>query len=429
MYKVNKYIIALFSLAIFGCEPIEERVEMPAPGDPSRMAYSVEQNPERVNELWLKSSTPGAIPFWDFETGVSNDANATVLIPFEGDFWIKYYAYSGGIPAVDSVKVSLPQDEEYFDIPVWDLLTNGSEGKTWVWATGNPLNALAGIGPYNPEDWKPFGGFEWWKTTDVEEGKFRLDLNKGFNYTKITPSGTSKGNFSIIETDGITYIRFQGPKMLSQEGDNTKGLYAISIVNEDVLVLNQLYDEAQRTYYFKREGFEGPWETEEKEPDPNFDHGNQTEILTGGETRTWVPAPEVPYNWAGLEGNFLNAWSSRADIVATGWAPYGDADVENIDNVALSFSADGTVSLTQDDGTREEGTFTIEEETNMVTFSGFTPAYSIAGWVTATTTAENQWKIVSVEKSESGEVTGLWFGQRSAEKDEYMVFHFIPAAG
>ncbi|MBW3545526.1 MAG: hypothetical protein KY428_08025 [Bacteroidetes bacterium] len=256
MKNLYTYTCLLLLMAMFACEPIEEREELMGTPDKSQLAFSIEQNPARPNELWLSSSTPGVIPFWDFETGVSNQPQDTVLIPFEGDFWVKYYAYAGGVPAVDSVQVSFEQDEEFFSTPEWNLLTNGAAGKTWVWAFDNPRGVVMGIGSYNPDNWDPLGGFEWWSTNDVEEGKFMLDLDKGFNYTKITPSGTVKGNFSLSKVGDVTYIRFQGPKMLNQEADNTQSLYAIGKITEDELIINQLYDwGGQRTYYFKREGF------------------------------------------------------------------------------------------------------------------------------------------------------------------------------
>jgi hypothetical protein len=164
----------------------------------------------------------------------------------------------------------------------------------------------------------------------------------------------------------------------------------------------------------------------EEVPDPDFDHGDQGEILAVTSTKTWKFDLEVPYNWTNLQGDFLNPWTSRADIIATGWAPYGDGDVQNIDGVSISFSADGSVTITQDDGTSASGTFAIDEPTNTVSFSGVTPNILIASWVSATTTDQNTWKIVKVERDDlTDAVTGIWFGKRDPLKDEYMVFHFV----
>ena len=40
----------------------------------------------------------------------------------------------------------------------------------------------------------------------------------------------------------------------------------------------------------------------------------------------------------------------------------------------------------------------------------------------------NQLRILSIE-SAAGNVMGMWVGARSAEKDEYQAYHFIPNAG
>ena len=160
--------------------------------------------------------------------------------------------------------------------------------------------------------------------------------------------------------------------------------------------------------------------------DPNFDNGDQGELLSVSSSKTWKFDLQVPYNWADLNGNFLNPWSSRADIVATGWAPYGDADVASIDDDAITFSADGTVTVKQDDGSTTSGTYSVDEPTNMITFTDVTPNWVIAGWVSATTTEDNKWKIVKVEKEAlTGEVIGMWLGKRDPTKSEYMVFHFV----
>ncbi|MDE6143325.1 MAG: hypothetical protein K2F94_04540, partial [Muribaculaceae bacterium] len=38
-------------------------------------------------------------------------------------------------------------------------------------------------------------------------------------------------------------------------------------------------------------------------------------------------------------------------------------------------------------------------------------------------------RILNIEKDGFGNVVGMWLGQRSTEKDEYLAFHFTPQAG
>jgi hypothetical protein len=103
---------------------------------------------------------------------------------------------------------------------------------------------------------------------------------------------------------------------------------------------NKAKDEYFVVNYLSKE-YSDNWVPDVPEGDPNFDHGDQQEILPVSTSKTWKLDLEVPYNWTNLEGDFLNAWNSRADIIATGWAPYGDADVQNIDEASITFSADG----------------------------------------------------------------------------------------
>jgi len=174
---------------------------------------------------------------------------------------------------------------------------------------------------------------------------------------------------------------------------------------------------------FTTKEFSDNWVAPKPAGDPNFDFGNQVALLSAGNI-TWKLDLQVPYNWADLNGGMLNAWTTRADIVATGWAPYGDADVVNIDEAAITFTPNGTVIVKQDNGTFNYGTYAIDEKTNLITFTGITPNILIASWVSCTTNAANQFKSGKVEKT-AGVVTGIWLGQRSATKSEYMVFHFV----
>src|SRR5690606_6455268 len=55
------------------------------------------------------------------------------------------------------------------------------------------------------------------------------------------------------------------------------------------------------------------------------------------------------------------------------------------------------------------------------------------GWTSTmslNTTAENKLRILKTGKDPLGlDITEMWLGQRSPEKDEYMVFHFVLGSG
>src|SRR5690606_29933517 len=105
-------------------------------------------------------------------------------------------------------------------------------------------------------------------------------------------------------------------------------------------------------------------------------------------------------------------------------------EIPNIENVRLTFTKTGDVVLKQNDGTIEQGVFSINESKNLVSFEGIKPTILLSGgWVTATTTdyfedeagnritGENQWKIVKTYNV-AGVTTDVWFGKRDPSKAE-----------
>lgn len=86
-----------------------------------------------------------------------------------------------------------------------------------------------------------------------------------------------------------------------------------------------------------------------------------------------------------------------------------------------------TYEFAMPDGTIANGTYTLDEK-GIYTFSDNTPSYHIGGEnIMFSTDANNQLRILSIE-SENENITGMWLGARSTEKDEYIAYHFIPSA-
>jgi len=93
---------------------------------------------------------------------------------------------------------------------------------------------------------------------------------------------------------------------------------------------------------------------------------------------------------------------------------------------SITFFNNGNVTVKQDYGSSASGAYVIDEPTNMITFSSVTPNIVIADWIGTSTTADNKWKIVKIERATpTSPVTGIWFGKRDPNKAEYMVFHFL----
>lgn len=261
------FILILSYALLSSCtKPLEDRYDIPVTGVQKQLDFSVTQNPNFDNELYLFSNTPGVIPFWDYGSGVTNKAIDTITIRFAGSYYIKYYGYTSEGPVIDSAQITVSQnDEKFFANKYWGLLTNGAAGKTWVWATDNTEagGILYGVGPYSPDpsgsdnfDWQ--AGFGWYSTSDVQQGEITFDLNGAANFTRKLADGTvTKGFFSL---DTTTYVfALQGVTMLNQEADNNTSSFRIARLNENELIFCQIYDwGGQRPYYFKRKGYSFP---------------------------------------------------------------------------------------------------------------------------------------------------------------------------
>jgi hypothetical protein len=406
------------------------------------------------NTVILKNNTPGTVSMWDYGTGRSTRAQDTVRFAFKGEYVIKFSAVTaGGVVELDPITIQVTEDNfNYVTHPWWTLLSGGvGEEKTWLldldadgvskYFSGpvyfssdnydkNTDCILTGACWVWEADWKGNP----WIGDQGDYGTMTFNLKGGPFVTvdhKLTGSQTVENGSYFLDTNtGMLTMTDAQPLQngfaANDIGDWTN-LKVISITENSLQLAAKHKSKAEyMVFNYISKEYSDNWVPAEPEGDPNFDHGDQKEILTIATSKTWKLDLEVPYNWASLSGEMLNAWNSRADIVATGWAPYGDADVTNIDNASISFGNDGSVIVTQDNGTTASGTFAIDEDTNIVTFTDVTPSINIASWVTATTTAENQWKIVKVERDDlTDQAIGIWFGSRATDKDEYMVFHFV----
>jgi hypothetical protein len=175
-----------------------------------------------------------------------------INIPFAGEHEIKFTAFDrgGSVSTARSVTVS-ENDEDYFSDPMWALLTNGSEGKTWVWDYDAPaVYGNGGAGSVAPE---------WWQvplnSSDIKErGEMTFDLDGAYNFSK-TPDGgaTQTGAFILdVEKKQITIHNSNIIFGSDFSSDGAKGnYYAIRVLTETSLVLAREGDGWQNTWMFK----------------------------------------------------------------------------------------------------------------------------------------------------------------------------------
>jgi hypothetical protein len=242
----------------FSCSPDDDN-ELGEIIDPANLEYSITQEEGYDNKVFLKSLTPGVIPFWDYELGTSNELMDTIILPFKGDFWVKYRAMASGGSSVDSTLISVSQfDPDFFADPVWQRLTNGEQGRTWKLVAVRAGDAKS----TTYSDW----GDASWVTADIGDSAY-FDLNKGFNFIRYTSGVPSKSTFNLdtdevledayLDTPGKALIINGGLKMPANDpsnemAPNLKNRFRIFKLSDDTLVLGQ-------GAYYTETGQSGTW--------------------------------------------------------------------------------------------------------------------------------------------------------------------------
>lgn len=425
----------------------------------TQLQYAVTQDLNDApggNTVILSNKTAGTISMWDYGTGRSTRAQDTIHFAFKGEYVIKFSAVTGGgIVEGDPVTVQVTGDDlRWVNDPLWTMLSGGV-GNEKVWLLDIDAN---GVSKYftspiyfagddmvwghqcskdggNCWEWDPDWKGNQWIGNAADYGSMTFNL-KGGPYVNVVQkatatAGTYSGTYFLdkdAKTLSFTFSDANG-KPLNQGWDQiySKGTILSLTDNAMQIAFHHPTKAEFEIFNYITKAYSDNW-VPPVVSDPNFDFGNQQQILAVTNSKSWKLDTQVPFNWTNLDGGFLNSWNSRADVIAAGWPSYGDADVAGIDGVSLTFASDGSVTLVADNGTTTSGTYALDETKNMITFSnGFVPSIPIGGWAVATTTSQNKWKIVIVEKDTlTGAATGIWFGKRDESgKSEYMVFHFV----
>lgn len=231
--------------AILSCTP-DDADELAPAMDPSKFQYSVSQDPDFDNKVFLQSTTPGVIPFWDYEVGTSIELEDTVIIPFKGDFWVKYRAFGRSASSVDSTMITVSEfDPTFFSDPVWGKLTNGELGYRWK------LVAIK-AGDAKSTTFNDWGDASWVSADFGDSTEFNLD--KGFNFVRYTKGVPAKSTFSLdlnevmpeayLNTPGKALIINGGNRMPAHDVSNEmlankKNRFRILKLSNDTLILGQ----------------------------------------------------------------------------------------------------------------------------------------------------------------------------------------------
>lgn len=464
MRKIFKFFMVLFTGVALLTSCQDDEPVLGEKLDKSEISFDVVQDYNvdgGGNTVILRNNTPGTISLWDYGTGRSTRAVDTVRFAFQGEYVIKFsVTTAGGVVEMDPVTVVVTEDNlNYVNHPLWTLLTGGvGNEKTWILDNGQYGLATGPLAYADPGRAQVWGDFQpnWEPAAgdvgigpEFQEAEMTFKLSGGPFITTVKPNepgGDESGTFFLdvdshtLSTTDATVIR--PANFIANVSNWTQNLNILELTE------NQMRIAVMRT------NDEGPWwyilnyvskefadnYVPEFVPDPNFNHGDQMFFLAGNSATTWKLSTETPFNWTDLSGTLLNAdWTSIEAY--PDWTGYNDAAIANIENVRITFSKNGDVTITNNDGSIERGDFTVDAPKNIITFQRVKPEiYISGGWVTATTTSyfedeagnvitgDNQWKIVKT-RSIAGIVTDVWFGKRDTGKKEYMVYHFELESG
>ncbi|MBW8687565.1 hypothetical protein [Chitinophaga rhizophila] len=252
---MKKYItlcLLALSTVLVSCTK-EDEESMAGPSiSPSNLKFTVTQQPGHDNVVMLNSQTEGSyIPFWEFTGGFSKRKMDTINLPFAGDYTIRYTLYTQGGPVADSTNITVSEnDREYFASPLWSLLTNEQEGKTWVWASDIPGGICHGNGSGEataPEWWQ--NGIGYLTEQGVQADEMTFDLNGAKNYT-LSHGGNARKALFELDTANRT-LKIIG----SDISLGNKVTYVIVKLTANELTLAQQGDGWRNIWMYKRKGF------------------------------------------------------------------------------------------------------------------------------------------------------------------------------
>ncbi len=454
---MKRNIIVLISaflgmvMSFNACQP--DKHELGAPILKSELKFSITQNPADPNMIIMVSETPGFTPLWKTPMGRSTLIIDTVKLAFPGDYVFTFGVQSdGGYIESDPQTISITTTNlSYVNDPLWTALSGGvGNSKSWVLDNGKygfAPGPLSYENPANTVEWNNF-------TTNWEPamppGTTDANMGWGSTMTFSLQNGaymtTDKLNEGVIQESGTYFLNINTHTLSSTDATILRADNFIANAtnwNTDLKILT--LTENQLRIAVMRTNSEGPWwyiwnyvskdwadsyVPDESDPNIPIDLGTGTasDLLGISNTKTWALSSESPFNWADINGGLLNNWNSVADYEAAGWPGYTSANIAEVEACKITFSSIGSVYMKDNLGVEQNGTYTTAEGTNIITFTGATPSFKMGSWAVATTTADNQWKIVKTKLTGSL-VTDIWFGKRDPAKPEYMVFHFVLSSG
>ncbi|WP_163324610.1 hypothetical protein [Draconibacterium mangrovi] len=460
--KFNLYTALLgLILAFTACQP--EDYSMSDILTKDQLNYSITQNPDDPNMIILESLTPNVTPLWQTPMGRTTALEDTVKLPFSGDYKFVYGVESpGGYVQADTFKLTLTtMNLNYVNDPLWEMLSGGvGNSKTWLldldengvskyfggplyfYGTENGWLAGGDAGCYGADcwNWNPDWPGNSWLMGQGDYGTMTFDLIGGANvsadHLMISSRGSEQGTY-FLDADAKT-LSMTDAAPLHDEGRDGQvvnwGALRIMSLTENTMQLAALRDEALSgegpcllVYNYISQEYADSWVPEVTEdPEPTLPDGWQEDISQTVNTNiVWKLSESNPLDWANLDGSMMNGWQAPEDY--PDWLGTPDTDVYGNFSMTMN-SADNSVVFVTPDGTETAGTYSIDEK-GIYSFDVTVPSFTLIGWASFAADANNQLRILQIEKDPAGNVTGMWVGAISSDKPEYMAYHLVPGAG
>ena len=450
--KLNTYLYSLLAsvlLLFAACTPDEYELgsKQLTPEDlVEGVAFTITHDTENPNIVYLESLLGSNYkPLWETPQGRSQEKLMTLRIPFEGTYEVTFGVETrGGIvygaPAtftIDSFCADFVTDE------LWTFLTGGvGAEKVWIYDDGSygyAAGELTYADPSSTVEWN-----NWSPNWDPGKGHtgddaiwastMTFDLINGANVRvhNVSSSGETdtQGTF-MLNTDNHT-ITFTDCDLLhtpswSDRSSNWRRDLQILELDENHLRIGVMRDNSEGPWWliwnFVSKEFADNYVPEDQpDPEPALPDGWEDAISEVVTTKiTWSMSADVPFDWANLDGSLMNNFTA-------GNYPDWATPVANLNQLSMTLdSGDNSYEFTMPDGTSVSGTYELDEK-GIYTFDNGVPSYHIGGGdIMFAATAENQLRVLQVNML-GDMVADIWLGQRSTEKDEYIAYHFIPAA-
>ncbi|MDR0507853.1 MAG: hypothetical protein LBH32_13705 [Dysgonamonadaceae bacterium] len=266
------YSIWAVALLIASCAPIEQHESLGDILSPSDIKAEVYGITPGSNQIVMENKTPGVAVYWNYIVGASTRQSDTILLPFLGQQIIKLTVLCAGGSVTKEFPITIEEINHPLD-PMWNLLTGGGQGKTWVWATGNTHPNWGGrpamFGNGATTDYYP----EWWLLFEedlndwgVLYDEMTFDLKGGANFTLVqkgvdgTAAPVTRKDQFILDVSKRTIKTVSRTPFLHDEDFIPDGaVYFIppGMLTEDELTLVYTYNgEENYIWKFKRKGHE-----------------------------------------------------------------------------------------------------------------------------------------------------------------------------